>query len=136
MNNRNIVTRIEIPGFSVLDQWLTNHKAGKRIDRFFVDNNYKRIAIYGFGRLSVHVLEELKNSDIEIVYGIDRNPDSCFVGGIKIIRPEDILTVEPVDAIVITPLQFFNEIELDLIGYGYKKDIISLAQVVDYVGWM
>ena len=135
MNNKKS-NRVEIPGFSVLDQWLTNYKAGKRIESFFIDNNYRRIAIYGFGRLSVHVLEELKDSSVEVIYGIDRNPDSCFVSGIDIIKPEQILSVEFVDAIVVTPIQFFNEIESDLVSYGYKGEVISLAQVVDYVGWM
>lgn len=123
---------IETIGFPVLDLWLKNYREGKKIEHFFYDNEYESIAIYGMGRLGVHVLFELIDSSIKVDYGIDQN-DQLLIDEIEIIKPENINKMKKTDAIIITPIQYFNEIEKCLIDYGYEGDIISIAQIVDYV---
>ncbi len=124
---------IEKKGFPVLDIWLKNYREGKRIDVFFKDNFYYSVAIYGMGRLGEHVLCELKNSSINVKYGIDQNADKVFIDGIEVVRPIDIMKMNKVEAIIVTPLHYFNEIESNLAKLGYEGDILSIAQVVDYI---
>lgn len=124
---------IEMKGFSVLDLWLKNYREGKRIESFFVDNEYKNVAIYGMGRLGMHVLSELRGSSINIDYCIDKN-SQLPIDEIVIVKPEYLNNMKETDAIIVTPIQYFNEIEKCLIEYGYDGDILSLAQIVDYIG--
>jgi len=131
-NNQNLEKRIEIPGFAMYDQWLHNYRDNKKIDTFFKDNSYNSIAIYGMGRISEHIIEDLKGSDISIKYGIDKNAEKIYFNEIEVILPERISDMDKVDAIVVTPIQFFNEIEKMIKDYGFTGEVLSIRQVVDY----
>lgn len=69
---------------------------------------------------------ELKDSGITVVYGIDNNSDFIF-SDMKIVTMEDDL--EKVDAIVVTAITFFDEIEKAL---SEKTDcpVISLEEIL------
>ncbi len=125
---------IEKKGFIVLDSWLKNYREGKRIETFFEDNDYHSIAIYGMGRLAEHILIELEESSIKIEYGIDQKADQIYNDKIEIVRPADIMKMKKVDAVIVTPLHCFNEIEVDLMDLGYDGEILSISQIVSYVG--
>ena len=72
------------------------------------------------------IVEELKNSNIEIAYGIDKNASGIYTD-INMVTPEENL--EKVDAIIVTPVFFFDEIEEEL---SKKIDcpIISLEDIL------
>lgn len=42
---------------------------------YFLRNGYKKITIYGMRYVGETLLDELKNSEINVVYGIDKNAD-------------------------------------------------------------
>ncbi len=113
--------------FQLLDQWLTSRNEGKRIANFFRQENIGKIAIYGMGELANRLFEELEGSDIQILYGIDR--DICCTNSriTDIYYPDDILP--EVDAIVITPFLSAEGIEKNLEKKcGYR--LISLDQII------
>lgn len=71
-------------------------------------------------------VDELKNTGITIAYGIDKNADTIY-SDIDIFTMEDSL--EEVDAVVVTAVTFFDEIEEKLCE---KLDcpIISLEDIL------
>ena len=72
------------------------------------------------------LVDELKNSNITVLYGIDQKADSIYAD-VDIVFIEDEL--QEVDAIVVTAITFFDEIEEKL---SEKMDcpIISLEDIL------
>ena len=72
------------------------------------------------------LVDELKNSNITVLYGIDQKADSIYAD-VDIVFIEDEL--QEVDAIVVTAITFFDEIEEKL---SRKVDcpIISLDDIL------
>lgn len=112
--------------FLMMNQWVAVKQEGKNLADYFDKQGYKSIAIYGMSYAGERLLEELKCSDIQVQYGIDKNADNIYMD-VNIVTMEDEL--KPVDAIVVTPIFFFDEIEEEL---SQKIDcpIISLEDVL------
>lgn len=75
------------------------------------------------------LLNELQNTDIEVIYGIDKNAQNLY-SDVDIVSIDD--TMEDVDAIVVTAITFFDDIERQL---SEKADcpILSLEDVLHEV---
>ncbi len=93
--------------YYLLNHWLTLKQNEKFLETYFKDRGYNSIAIYGMGELGNHFYEEMKNTDIEIKYAIDKNASTTDVD-IEIINLEDELP--KVDVIVVTATFAFDEI--------------------------
>lgn len=110
----------------VLNQWLANQQAGADISRYFEENGYHTIAVYGLSYLGERLLAALRDTGIEVRYCIDKRADKMF--GTEMVKTiEDDLP--EVDAIIVTAVYYFDEIEEEL---SEKVDcpIISLEDVV------
>ena len=94
-----------------LSNWLDLWQKGKTILPFFHKNNYRKIAIYGYGYLGKHLMKELASSDVEVGYIIDRNPliktSSYRVYSLCKDLP-------PVDAIIVTPAGQYGTIRHEI----------------------
>lgn len=112
--------------FLMMNQWVKVKQNGKNLSEFFTKNGYKKIAVYGMSYAGETLIGELKNTDIVVAYGIDNQADS-FYTDIDIVSAND--TLEDVDAIVVTAITFFDEIEKKL---SAKIDcpIISLEDIL------
>lgn len=112
--------------FLMMNQWVKVKQQGINLADFFVKNGYKKIAIYGMSYAGETLVDELKGSEVTVAYGIDKNADSIYAD-VDIVSMEDNL--EEVDAIVVTAITFFDEIEEKL---SEKVDcaIISLEDVL------
>ena len=120
--------RVEV-NQNLLNAWLTLKFNGNNLEKYFIENNVKNIAIYGMGFLGNHLLKELKDSIIEVSYIIDKNKDKLNLENTKgFILGEELPQTE---AIVVTPVQFFDSIYMELRCYT-NIPIISLKQVIDY----
>lgn len=129
-----MIKKADTFGFHLYDKWLWNLRYGKTIDGFFRDNFYNKIAIYGMGLIGMQVLEELKDSGIQVCYGIDQNAQEKFVEGLDIIVPDVVKDLSrQVHAIVVTPIQYFFEIEKMLLELTQGTDIVSVEQIVEYI---
>lgn len=112
--------------YNLLLQWLEIKQEGKNLVSYFEENNYKKIAIYGMGELGNRLYEELKGTEIEVKYAIDKNAENTY-------SELDVYTIdeqlEEVDAVVVSAIFAFDEIEKEL---SDKVDcpIISLEDVV------
>ena len=65
--------------YNMLNQWLSLKQEGKSLEKYFVDNGYKTIAIYGMGEMGNRLYDELKDSkEVTIKYAVDQNADSTY----------------------------------------------------------
>lgn len=112
----------------MFNQWLTIKQEGKAISDYFEENNYKKIAIYGMGYAGSRLLDDLKGTDIEVVYAVDRKVGSISAKT-ELISKEEILKQPEVDAIVVTAITFFTDIEEELCDV-VDCPIISLEDII------
>ena len=112
--------------FKMMAQWVKVKQKGKSLADYFERNGYKKIAIYGMSYAGETLLDELKDSGVAVAYGIDKNADSIYAD-VDVVTIDDDL--EGVDAVVVTAITFFDEIEEQL---SEKVDcpIISLEDVL------
>lgn len=87
--------------FELMNIWLELMESNKSVSSYFMSNGYKKIGIYGAGKLGAHLYEQIKNCDIELAYFIDRNIIP-FGNNIKVLSMDD--DFEDVDVIVVTPV--------------------------------
>ena len=113
--------------FLLLSHWLEIKNRGGNAASYFKDMGFKKIAIYGMGELANRLFEDLQGTDIEIVYGIDREPSSCATSIANVYAPNDELPA--VDVIVVTPFSSYDDIESLLIK-NTKCPIISIENVI------
>lgn len=112
--------------FLMMNQWVKVKQEGKHLSSYFEQNHYKKIAIYGMSYAGETLVDELRDTGIEVAYGIDKRADSLYAD-IDIVSIDDLQN--DVDAIVVTAITFFDEIEEKL---SEKVDcpIISLEDVL------
>lgn len=112
--------------FHMMNQWVKVKQEGKNLSSFFEKNNYKKIAIYGMSYVGETLLEELKDTGIEVAYGIDKRVFSSHAD-IRIVSPDDLLGC--VDAIVVTAIDFFDEIK-EMLREKVECPILSIEDIV------
>lgn len=112
--------------FLMMNQWVKVKQEGKNLASYFEKEGYKKIAVYGMSYAGETLIDELKDSGVEVAYGIDKEADTIY-GDVDIISMNEKL--ESVDAIVVTAITFFDEIEE---GLSEKIDcpIISLEDIL------
>lgn len=112
--------------FLMMNQWVKVKQEGKNISEYFEKHGYKKIAIYGMSYAGENLIDELKGTGIEVAYAIDRNADTLYAD-------VDIVSVEgelaPVDAVVVTAITFFDEIE-EKLAEKVNCPILSLEDVL------
>jgi lactate dehydrogenase-like 2-hydroxyacid dehydrogenase len=117
--------------FITMKRWMENRNAGKMLDAYFREHGYKTIAIYGAGDLGKLLYEELKNTDIKVLYFIDRNAEGLYqIEDIPVIDLDAVTENKGIDALVVTPLGDYNVICSDLIGIAPEVSILSLKDAV------
>lgn len=111
----------------LLSQWLWIKQRGINLAEYFEENGYKKIAIYGMSYMGECLVNELKDSSVQTVYGIDRNAMNLYLD-IPVKTPDESL--DPVDAIVVTATSFFDEIEAQL-KEKIDSPIISIEDILN-----
>ena len=112
--------------FMMMNQWVKVKQEGKNLSSYFEKNGYRKIAIYGMSYAGETLLEELKNSEITVSYGIDKNSDAIYAD-VDIVSMDDELG--DVDAIVVTAITYFDEIA-DELSKKISCPIVSLDTIL------
>lgn len=112
--------------FKMMNQWVRVKQEGKKLETYFEANNISKIAIYGMNYAGETLVEELKGSKIQIAYGIDKRAKNLFAD-FPIFSADEPL--DKVDAIVVTPITFFDQIEQEL-RQKIDCNIISLEDIL------
>ncbi len=112
--------------FLMMNQWVKVKQQGKNLSEYFEKNGYQKIAIYGMSYAGETLTDELKGTKTEVAYGIDKNADSIY-SDLNIVSMDSELA--EVDAIVVTAISSFGEIEENL---SKKVDcpVISLEDIL------
>ncbi len=113
--------------FILMNQWTNLRQEGRNLEEYFLKNGYARIAVYGMGAVGQRLVKELRNSKIEVVYGIDKNRDNIY-SKIKVITMEERFT--DIDAVVVTVVKEFDTIREALLK---KIDcpVIAIEDILD-----
>lgn len=112
--------------FKMMNQWVRVKQKGKSLAAYLEGKGYRKVAVYGLSYAGETFVEELKGSNITVIYGIDKNAGSIFFDA-------DVFSVDDelpeTDAVVVTAITFFDEIEEKL---SAKLDcpIISLEDIL------
>lgn len=126
-NKVSIMSDKHLALFLMMNQWVSVKQKEKNVADYLIEKNFKRIAIYGMSHVGKCLVEELKDSAITIVYGIDRNAEEIYTN-IEMVSPDNRL--EEVDAVIVTSIFFMDEIERDL-STKLSCPIISLEDILD-----
>lgn len=110
----------------LLNQWLYLKQQGKSIIDYFHRENINTIAIYGMSYIGERLYDDLKDSDVTVKYAIDRNADTIY-SEIAVMLPNDKL--DEIDAVIVTSITYFAEIENELSG-KISCPIISLKDIL------
>lgn len=112
---------------SLLSSWMINKMKGKMIQDYFKDHDLKTIAIYGLDKLGMCLLAELQESEIKVSYAIDPNSEHYSYLDITVNKPD--MDLESVDAIIVTNVEQFDKISLELQNKGISN-VISLEDII------
>ncbi len=112
--------------FLMMNQWVKVKQEGKNLASYFEQEGYKKIAIYGMHYAGETLAEELQGSGVEIKYGIDKNADKIYADFLMVTPDDDL---EEVDAVVVTSITFFDEIE-EALGAKMDCPILSLEDIL------
>lgn len=126
MNKIQNMSNKHLSLFLMMNQWVKVKQEGKNLADYLEKNGYKKIAIYGMSYAGETLVDELKNTGITVAYGIDKNADSIYAD-VDIVSMEDQL--DSVDAIVVTAVTFFDEIE-EKLSARVDCPIISLEDIL------
>ena len=108
------------------NQWMKNRLLGLKIESYLTYWGYKKVAIYGMHYLGESLYYELRCSNIDVVFLIDKNP---FINKYekKCVKPDD--NFEYVDAIIVTAVYYMDEI-VDTLEKRVNCPILSLEDIV------
>jgi hypothetical protein len=110
----------------VYDEWLKVRQDSKSLIQYFEKRDYKNIAIYGMSYLGESIVRELKDSDVNVLYGIDKNAENIY-STVEVMNLSDNLP--KVDVVVVTAVFFFDEIAEELKNM-MNCPIISLEAII------
>ena len=114
----------------LLNRWIMNMEQGYTPEDFFRNVGCNKIAIYGLGMLGEHLYQQLKDSTIEIAYGIDNKLTSVPGLSEKHLQIKKVdESLDEVDAIVITTLKDIESIK-KMLMQKMKCNIITIEDVL------
>lgn len=118
--------------YEMMCRWYINAKEGKSITNYFIEKKMTNIAIYGKGKLGKLLYNEIKDTkQINSICWVDKYLETSLHSGTeKIINIADVQEYKDVDALIITPVQFYDEIELELTKRGVETEIVSLEDII------
>lgn len=111
--------------FLLMNQWVKVKQEGKNLSSYFEKRGYYEVAIYGMSYAGQTLVDELKYSNIHVKYGIDKN--TAIFSEIEMVTAEEKL--EKVDAIIVTAVSFFDQIEEEL-SERISCPVISLEDIL------
>lgn len=112
--------------YMLMNDWVYLKQKGINLEKFFVDNGYRRIAIYGINYVGKALLNELSDTNVKVVVGIDK-ANGEITDSLKIVKPEEFS--EDVEAVIVTPITYFDDIA-DMMEKKTEAHIISIEDII------
>lgn len=109
--------------------WIQQSLLGKSLESQLEFLGYQNIAIYGAGRLGLDIsLAVSRDPHLRVAYFIDKYLDCNHIHNIDVLRPNEIVNYEPVDAIIVTVRDEFEAVKEELLNYG-SQNIVAFINV-------
>lgn len=114
--------------YRLMIRWLSAKQEGYKIASYLENRGIKNVAIYGYSDIGKLLYKELLKSSISITSVLDKRDISCSNINLQIQLPSKADT--KVDAVLVTAVYYYDEIELELMRYGFKN-ILSLQKIIE-----
>lgn len=110
--------------YNLMVRWMNIRQDNTNLGDRLMKKGYKTIAIYGMGEIGTLLYNELKQSDIKVLYGIDNGGAYADITVKSTDEP-----LEPVDAVIVSVIYAFDSIKNELAD-KVSAPIISLEEVL------
>lgn len=118
--------------FTFFSWWVSLNESGFTVGKYLKGRNINRVAIYGLGALGRHLLFELKEAGIDVVYGIDQRSDKLNLA-IPFLDWADKKALPDVDLLIVTAITEYEQIERELCEVR-ECPVISLEDIIKDMG--
>ena len=109
-------------------RWIELYQKNIKIEKYFIERNIKKIAIYGMSDLGIALYRELMPSSVEVLYGIDMERRRCEFD-VEIKTPNEV--DDMVDMVVVTPISHFSAIYDSLnTKLENRVEIIGIDEII------
>lgn len=112
--------------FQMMGVWMARKQRGKRIEEYFGKNGYKKVAIYGMSLAGQVLFSELIETDIQVLYAVDKNNEGVL-SEIEVYSPEERLP--EADVMVVSAITYYEEI-IETLREKVNCPIISLEDII------
>lgn len=114
----------------VMEKLLEYIQYNNDISRFFKDNRYQTIGIYGVGIVGSALYRELDRRNIPVEFGVNINNSATEIG-CRLLKESD--DWPEVDVIVVADDFYFDK-HYNKLAQKNLKNIISIVDILYYVG--
>lgn len=111
----------------LITQWNEMEKGGITTVDKLLKKGYKSVAIYGLGVAGERLVNDLKDSEVDIKYVIDKKAEEKL-SFVEIVKPEDVEKVEA-DVLIVTAICNYDDIK-SVIEEKCSCPIISLEDII------
>ncbi|RKI79318.1 hypothetical protein D7V90_15980 [bacterium 1xD42-87] len=111
----------------VLTRWLGNMIDGQSVAERITALGYSAVAVYGYAEIGQLLCRELQKSGVEVAYVLDRKVKKAERDDLPVYVPKKGLP--EVDAVIVTAVYYYEEIEKELSEFGFKN-VISFNELV------
>lgn len=112
--------------FKLMNRWLINKQQGKELATYFEDNSYKKVAIYGMSFVGERLYDDLRNTDVQVIYAIDKCTDKVYAD-LEVCKLGDKLP--KADVIVVTAITYYKKIVEELLKVT-DIPVVSLEDII------
>lgn len=112
--------------FNLFDSWFNAKEQNISIEELFLSKGFNNVALYGIGKVGRHLICELKNTQVNIRYLLDRKKQSENGTAIPVYQLGENLP--EVDAVIVTAVFDFENIVKELKAF-LMCPIVSLQDI-------
>ena len=107
VNESKAMSNKHLALFLLMNQWVKVKQERKNVADYLKKEGYNKIAVYGMSYVGETLLNELKNTEVDVAYGIDKNAARIY-SDVDVYSVEDDL--KQVDEVIVTAITFYDEV--------------------------
>lgn len=112
--------------FLLMNEWVKVKQENKSVEEYLLSLGYSDIAVYGTSYVGQRLCDELCDSKVNIKYCIDQKGSGNYKGCTIVPLSREC---EAVDAIIVTPIFYFEEIRSQITKV-MDVPIISIEEII------